>query len=35
MRKVHNEVGADIFFVKEGVDANIVQVKEEAEAEDI
>ena len=35
MKKIHNEVGADIFFVKEGVDADIVQVKEEVEAEDI
>ena len=35
MKKVHNKVGADVFFMKEGVDADIVQVKQEVEAEDI
>ena len=35
MKKVHSEVGANVFFVKEGVDADILQVKQEVEAEDI
>ena len=35
MRKAHKEVGADIFFVKEGMDKDIVQVKQEVEAGDI
>ena len=35
MKKVHGEVGADVFFVKEGVDVDIAQVKQEVEPEDI
>ena len=35
MKKVHGEVGANVFFVKEGVDVNIAQVKQEVEPEDI
>ena len=35
MKKVHSEVGTNVFFVKEGVDADILQVKQEVEAEDI
>ena len=35
MKKVHSEVGANIFFVKEGVDVDIAQVKQEVEPKDI